>query len=254
MTARRRLAAPFVLVCTLATLAACTGSGPSPTPSTPPATSPTGAPPPPSPAVTGHPAGIRCVSAQLTVSVGPGPNAAGHVGLLVVFTNTGAAPCTMSGYPGVSFMTGPSGTQIGDPAERVGTPRGPVILAPQGRSHANLLLNQVGNYSADGCKPVQAAAGRGYPPAATTPPSAAPPRRPAGPGGPGGPSPPARPLPRPRAWAGSAASDLPRPAGRPVPTPRRRSAGPPSGPPRGRVRPRRPRHPDRGTHRTPGWP
>src|SRR3989440_13020948 len=83
MTARRRLAMPFVLVCTLATLAACTGSGPSPTPSTPPATSPTGAPPPPSPAVTGHPAGIRCVSAQLTVSVGPGPNAAGHVGLLV---------------------------------------------------------------------------------------------------------------------------------------------------------------------------
>src|SRR4051812_14634171 len=164
MTARRRLAAPFVLVCTLAVLTACAGSGPGPSPSTPPSTSPTGAPPPPSPAVTGHPAGIRCVSAQLTVSVGPGPNAAGHVGLLVVFTNTGAAPCTMSGYPGVSFMTGPSGTQIGDPAERVGTPRGPVILAPQGRSHANLLLNQVGNYSADGCKPVQAGGGGGDPP------------------------------------------------------------------------------------------
>ena len=93
---------------------------------------------------------------------------AGHVGLLVVFTNTGAAACTMSGYPGVSFMTGPSGTQIGDPAERVGTPGGPVTLAPQGRSHANLLLNQVGNYSADGCKPVQAGGVRVYPPDETT--------------------------------------------------------------------------------------
>src|SRR2546423_6965603 len=169
MTARRRLAAPFVLVCTLAVLTACTRSGPGPTPATRPSMSQTGGPPPPSPAVTGHPAGIRCVSAQLTVSVGPGPNAAGHVGLLVVFTNTGAAPCTMSGYPGVSFMTGPSGTQIGDPAQRVGTPRGPVILAPQGRSHANLLLNQVGNYSADGCKPVQAGRVRGDPPDEQTP-------------------------------------------------------------------------------------
>src|SRR2546423_5395280 len=147
MTARRRLAAPFVLVCTLAVLTACAGSGPGPTPSTPPSTSPTGAPPPPSPAVTGHPAGIRCVCAQLTVSVGPGPNAAGHVGLLVVFTNTGAAPCTMSGYPGVSFMTGPSGTQIGDPADRAATPRGPAIPPPQGARPPNLLPTRVGNSS-----------------------------------------------------------------------------------------------------------
>jgi hypothetical protein len=169
MSARRRLAAPFVLVCTLAVLAGCTGGGAGPTPSTPPSTSPTGAPPPPpSPAVSGQLVGTRCVAAQLTVAVAPGANAAGHLGLLVLFTNTGVAACTMSGYPGVSFVTGSSGTQIGDPAERVGTPGVRVNLAPQGHAHANLLLNQVGNYGADGCKPVPAAGLRVYPPDETT--------------------------------------------------------------------------------------
>jgi hypothetical protein len=108
------------------------------------------------------------VSAQLTVTVAPGANAAGHVGLLLLFTNTSATACVISGYPGVSFVTGPSGTQIGDPAERVGNPGGPVTLAPQGRAHANLLLSQVGNYAADGCKPVPAAGLRVYPPDETT--------------------------------------------------------------------------------------
>jgi hypothetical protein len=108
------------------------------------------------------------VAAQLTVAVAPGANAAGHLGLRVLFTNTGAVACTMAGYPGVSFVTGPSGTQIGDPAERVGTPGGAVTIAPQGVAHANLLLSQVANYSADGCRPVPAAGLRVYPPDETT--------------------------------------------------------------------------------------
>jgi hypothetical protein len=170
MTAKHRLAATLSLVGTLALLGAC--SSPAPTPSAQPSGSGSGtattAPPPPTPSRSVQAAGTRCTSAQLSLAVTPGASAAGHVGLLIVFTNTSAGTCTMSGYPGVSFVTGPSGTQIGDAAQRVGSPVEAVSLAPQGRAHANLLLGQVGNYAADACRPTQAAGLRVYPPDETT--------------------------------------------------------------------------------------
>ena len=170
MTTRHRLAT-LSLVCTLATLAACTN--PAPTASAQPSGSGSGtattAPPPTTSSRSAQAAaGSRCTTAQLSIAVTPGASAAGHVGLQLQFTNTSASACTMSGYPGVSFVTGPSGTQIGDAAERVGGPVEAVSLAPQGRAHANLLLGQVGNYPADTCRPTQAGGLRVYPPDETT--------------------------------------------------------------------------------------
>lgn len=52
----------------------------------------------------------RCRSADLTVSPVRGGGAAGHVGYPVVVTNTGAAPCTLSGEHPVVLYTDPTGS------------------------------------------------------------------------------------------------------------------------------------------------
>jgi hypothetical protein len=136
-------------------------------PSTPPPASqppPTAQNPPPQTSTT------PCTAAQLQINVTPGPNAAGHIGLNIVFTNTSTHPCTMYGYPGVSFVTGPTGTQINDPAQRSAAQGPPTLttLPANGKAHASLLLVNVANYPPNTCKPTQAAGLRVYPPDDTT--------------------------------------------------------------------------------------
>ena len=168
MTVRHRVTVPLSLACGLVALVACTSPGPSPSASAQPAGSASSAGSPPAASQPAHVAGSHCATAQLEVTLAQGASSAGHLGLLLQFTNISATECTITGYPGVSFMTGPSGTQIGDAAERVGGPAAPVSLAAQGRAHANLLLSQVSNYSADACRPTQAGGMRVYPPEETT--------------------------------------------------------------------------------------
>jgi len=138
------------------------GGGAATTPPARPAPQPTRQPSPPPAAQTG----TRCHTGQLRVSVAPGDNAAGHLGLRVVFTNTASHRCTMYGYPGVSFLTGAHGRQINVPAERSAAQGAPklVALAPGGRAHAALLLVNTATFAADTCEPVQAAGVRIYPP------------------------------------------------------------------------------------------
>jgi hypothetical protein len=100
------------------------------------------------------------------VSIAPADNPSGHVGLFVVFTNTASRACTMYGYPGVSFLTGPSGSQINQPARRF-APAGPPVLVrlgAGGQAHADLLLVNVDNFPSDQCRPTLAAGVRVYPP------------------------------------------------------------------------------------------
>jgi hypothetical protein len=87
-----------------------------------------------------------------------------------VFTNTSTRACTMYGYPGVSFVTGPTGSQINEPAQRSPAQGSPTLvpLSPGGKAHASLLLVNVANYPTNTCKPVQAAGLRVYPPDDTT--------------------------------------------------------------------------------------
>jgi hypothetical protein len=108
----------------------------------------------------------RCHTGDLEISVVPGDNAAGHSGLRVVFVNTLPVRCTMFGYPGLSFLSAPSGSEINLPAERSAAQGGPklVHLPPGGTAHADLLLTNTANFAADTCKPQQAAGVRVYPP------------------------------------------------------------------------------------------
>lgn len=112
--------------------------------------------------------GGRCTAGQLRVNVASGDNAAGHIGLLVVFTNTSTRSCTIFGYPGVSFVTR-HGDQVNDPAQRVRRTPSLVTLAPNGRAHASLLLVNVNNYAGNpSCQATLTAGVRVYPPDDTT--------------------------------------------------------------------------------------
>lgn len=76
------------------------------------------------------------------------------------------APCTLYGYPGVSYVTSPTGTQIGPAAGRASLPAPvTVTLAPGGAAHAFLLVS---NATPAGCRVVTAHSLRIYPPGRRT--------------------------------------------------------------------------------------
>jgi uncharacterized protein DUF4232 len=163
----------LALTCMIAALAACAqpglnaaGGGPdttvasSGTRDSGPAASPTAAGQATGQSVTG------CQSTQLHLAVVPGDNPSGHIGLVLVFTNTSARPCTLKGFPGVSFLTA-GGAQINDPAQwstAMGSPS-TVTLAAGGLAHADLLLVNTDNYAGSpDCQPTTSARIRVYPP------------------------------------------------------------------------------------------
>ena len=62
-----------------------------------------------------------------------------------MLTSTSAASCTLYGYPGVSFVTGPGGHQVGAPATKsAATPAG--TLAPGGRASVLLAVHDAGAF------------------------------------------------------------------------------------------------------------
>lgn len=95
---------------------------------------------------------------------------AGSVYYPITFTNVSASACTLYGYPGVSFVTGPSGQEIGSPAGRNPTlAAAAVTLAPGGVAHATMQIADAGNYTPSQCQPVTARWLRIYPPNQTAP-------------------------------------------------------------------------------------
>ncbi|RSM63998.1 DUF4232 domain-containing protein [Kibdelosporangium aridum] len=129
-----------------------------------PASTPTSAeaPPPPQPAANG-----LCKSANLKLSVGDGDAAAGTVYRNLVFTNVSSAPCTIQGFPGVSYVTGDNGQQVGEPAVRVGSKGAAIKLAPGQSAVAPVGFTQVANYDPAVCKPTEVRGLRVYPPQET---------------------------------------------------------------------------------------
>jgi hypothetical protein len=113
-----------------------------------------------------------CATARLTITVDTrqGSAAAGSAYYPIDFTSTSGSPCTLFGYPGVSFVTRPGGSQLGSPATRnSGAPAGQVTLPAGGHAHAVLQVVSAGNYSASDCHPVTAHWLRVYPPGQTEP-------------------------------------------------------------------------------------
>jgi Protein of unknown function (DUF4232) len=144
-------------------------SAPSSTPaaSSAPATTPASSQPAPQPSSTGSAGVTGCATSGLKVKVdtAQGGAAAGSTYVPIDFTNTTGSTCTMFGYPGVSFVTGAPGSQLGRPAKRNPADQATtVMLAPGAVAHATLQVAEAGNYDPSACKPVTAHWLRVYPP------------------------------------------------------------------------------------------
>ena len=167
----RRISAAAALLCTGALAAACgstssnTGAAGSPAStaaSSSAAASPAASSAPPTTGATtppSTPSAPACSTADLsgTVNTGQGGAAAGSTYYPLNLTNTSKSSCYLFGYPGVSFVTGPSGSQIGEPASRnPAIAPSTVILSPGGTAHVTVQVVDALNYSKSDCKPVTA--------------------------------------------------------------------------------------------------
>ena len=109
-----------------------------------------------------------CTSAHLQASLGGGAGAGmsqNHTGLQL--RNTGTSPCTLYGYPGVSWVRGASGVQTGAAATRQADPNGTektVTLAPGALASAPLDIVDAAVIPPSECKPVAVRGLRIYPP------------------------------------------------------------------------------------------
>ena len=108
-----------------------------------------------------------CTTANLTVSLGSGNGAAGSSYYPVHFVNKGSASCTMTGFPGISFVAPGNGNQVGKAATRSSAATPAVTLAPGGEATATVQIAQTGNFGASDCVPTAVSGLRIYPPANT---------------------------------------------------------------------------------------
>lgn len=176
MRSGHRIAALSMLALALTACSSSTKPGPASAPETAAVPTTAGVPATPrtptgSPSTPGAPAGSvaapRCRSAQLTPSLGPPEGAAGSVYRVLVFTNTGSQACGMQGFPGVSYVAGDMGQQVGPAAERVGDAGGSVRITPGATGSAQLQMVNVANYDAAVCRPTPVRGLRIYPPGET---------------------------------------------------------------------------------------
>lgn len=176
-TAARAVLAAAALACGGVLLAACGSSGGAAAPpttvtatvtATPSAS--TAAPPATGTSVSPHTAGPpACATSGLSVKLGAGNGAAGSTFVPIVFTNTTGSSCSLFGYPGVSFVTGQGGSQIGSAAMRDPTePARSIVVAAGGVAHATLRVVQADNFPAAGCQPTAVSTLKIFPPGQTT--------------------------------------------------------------------------------------
>lgn len=105
-----------------------------------------------------------CRTANLRVTLGHSEGATGHIYLPIIFTNIGKQTCTMVAWPGVSYVTGSDGRQVGQAAQRDGARGSTVTLKPGEVASAMVDQVQVQNYDSQVCQPTQVRGLRIYPP------------------------------------------------------------------------------------------
>lgn len=105
-----------------------------------------------------------CRAGQLSgaVTADPDGGTAGATHSTITLINTGSSTCTLTGYPGVSFVGDGNGTQLGAAARRDGSTATTVTVDPGRSASAALRIAQAG--AVGGCDPVRADGLRIYPP------------------------------------------------------------------------------------------
>lgn len=116
------------------------------------ATTPTSTSPPPQTSVA--PAGNElCGAGDVKLTLGEGDAAAGSLYRPLLITNTKAEPCTVQGFPGVSYVAGDDGHQVGEAAYRTGTKGNPIKLNTGQTAASVIQFVNVHNYPDDICRP-----------------------------------------------------------------------------------------------------
>jgi len=166
------------LVAALIAAAALSGCANAPTPTT---TTPessagsataTAAPdttaPKPAPAT---PAGTRgCKATDLALALAPDEGGGGMMkqAYNLRFTNRSSSECQLWGSPGVSFVTGDNGQQVGEPATRIDRSQGKqVVLKPGAVGSSPLTITNPTAYPPERCVLVQVRGLRVYAPGDT---------------------------------------------------------------------------------------
>ncbi|OLF19147.1 DUF4232 domain-containing protein [Actinophytocola xanthii] len=106
----------------------------------------------------------QCGVRDVDVALGDSEGTAGTRYHALVFTNNGRRTCTVQGFPGVSFVAGDDGHQVGAPAASVGTAGPAVTLAPRGTAAAPLGVVNPDNFDPADCLVVPVRGLRVYPP------------------------------------------------------------------------------------------
>jgi Protein of unknown function (DUF4232) len=158
--AARQAGAAAALLCTAALAAGCaSASNPPSSPATPAQSASSSAAASASASAPPSASASACATTDLNgvVVLGQGGAAAGSTYFPLNLTNNSKSSCSLFGYPGVSFVTGPSGSQIGQPATRnpAVTPS-TVVLSPGQTAHVTLQVVDALNYSKSACQPVKA--------------------------------------------------------------------------------------------------
>lgn len=115
-----------------------------------PASSAPAAPPVAQPADNG-----LCKAGDVKLSLGQGDAGAGSVYRPLRITNSSSKPCTIQGFPGVSYVAGSDGHQVGKDAFREGSKGDAVKLNPGQTATADIQFVNVGNFDPGTCQPTQ---------------------------------------------------------------------------------------------------
>jgi len=111
----------------------------------------------------------RCTTASLAGGTAAGSGgAAGSMVVHLTLRNTGSAACTLQGWPGVSFVGGGDGAQIGAAAGQDRSSAHPTVtLQPGQTAVAPLKIANAQDYAPAECTPTAADGFRVYPPGST---------------------------------------------------------------------------------------
>jgi hypothetical protein len=112
---------------------------------------------PGSPAKPGSVGPAGCLTSALRATLGAAQGTAGSAYQVIVLANVSGKACALYGYPGVSFVSGVGGSQIGKDAARDRTTAPKVVtLAPGQRGSFALRVVDTAALPAAGCDPVTA--------------------------------------------------------------------------------------------------
>ena len=107
-----------------------------------------------------HPSTIpECKASTLALSFGGGDAGMSQQERVLRFTNTGQHSCVIVGFPGVSYVTGDNGQQVGAPAVRTGKIGAQITLTPGAVASTVIHSVDPGVFDASACQPTPV---RGY--------------------------------------------------------------------------------------------